>query len=72
MARSIKTPGASRPTTTPIKTLPAAADTSGLPNAIDIDPTTIVAPVLSRQGWVCPPDRTPAEQAAVVAKANGG
>lgn len=25
-----------------------------LPNAIDIDPNTIKAPVLTRQGWVCP------------------
>lgn len=30
---------------------PGAAD---LPNAIDIDPNTITAPVLTRQGWVCP------------------
>ena len=25
-----------------------------LPNAIDIDPKAIKAPVLTRQGWVCP------------------
>lgn len=25
-----------------------------LPNAIDIDPNAIAAPVLTRQGWVCP------------------
>lgn len=30
---------------------PGAAD---LPNAIDIDPKAIKAPVLTRQGWVCP------------------
>ena len=30
---------------------PGPAD---LPNAIDVDPKAIKAPVLTRQGWVCP------------------
>lgn len=29
---------------------------AGLPNAIDIDAFKIKAPVLTRQGWVVPPD----------------
>jgi hypothetical protein len=36
---------------------PAAATeqpNADLPNAIDIDPKAIKAPVLTRQGWVCP------------------
>ena len=33
---------------------PGAAD---LPNAIDIDPNAISAPVLTRQGWVCPVEK---------------
>lgn len=36
--------------------LPDEAATSGLPNAIDIDPKAINAPVLTNQGWVCPDD----------------
>lgn len=40
---------------TPGQPLPvAAAAPSGLPNAIDIDPKAIKAPVLTNQGWVCP------------------
>jgi hypothetical protein len=27
------------------------------PNAIDIDPTKIKGPVLTKQGWVCPADK---------------
>ena len=49
--RAVRTPGA----TPAPEAAPVAADTSaGLPNAIDIDPRTIEAPVLTRQGWVVP------------------
>lgn len=48
--RNVRTPGAVAPTPA---AEPAAVD-SGLPNAIDIDPRTIEAPVLTRQGWVVP------------------
>lgn len=48
--RKVRTPGAVAPTPA---AEPAAVD-SGLPNAIDIDPRKITAPVLTRQGWVVP------------------
>lgn len=49
--RAVRTPG----TTPAPDAAPVAADTSaGLPNAIDIDPRKIEAPVLTRQGWVVP------------------
>lgn len=32
----------------------AEAAPADLPNAIDVDATKIGAPVLTRQGWVCP------------------
>lgn len=43
--------------------LPPEPDTAGLPNAADIDVPTLLGPVLTKQGWVCPPDRTPEELA---------
>lgn len=59
--RTVRTPGA--PKTPAPKTEDAAqpaqsaqAD-AGLPNAIDIDAKTISAPVLTKQGWVCPVDK---------------
>ena len=48
-----------RPTKLPGQA-PAAAEApkpvadDGAPNAIDVDPTTIKGPVLTRQGWVVP------------------
>ncbi len=41
----------------------AEAATADLPNAIDVDPTKITGPVLTRQGWVCPAEvpRHPAQ-----------
>jgi len=40
----------------PDEALAAATEqpNADLPNAIDIDPKAIKAPVLTRQGWVCP------------------
>ncbi len=35
----------------------AAEQPGDLPNAIDIDPNAISAPVLTRQGWVCPVEK---------------
>lgn len=55
---------ARKPTQVPGATAPAddsatfdAADIEApgdLPNAIDVDPNAIAAPVLTKQGWVCP------------------
>lgn len=69
MARQpVKTPGAqSAAVAEPIPTLPDTT-VEGLPNAIDVDVTSLLGPVLTRQGWVCPPPRTDAEEAALRAK----
>lgn len=40
--------------TAPTQSEPAAGADSDLPNAIDIDAKAIKAPVLTKQGWVCP------------------
>ncbi len=55
MARKpAQVPGAA--TEQPDEALAAAPEqpNADLPNAIDIDPKAIKAPVLTRQGWVCP------------------
>ena len=46
-------------------------DLGGLPNAIDIDVQNLLGPVLTRQGWVCPPDRTPEQLARLREKLAG-
>mgnify|MGYP003545827277 CR=1 FL=1 len=56
MARKpAQVPGAAVPLTdespAAVAEQPGPAD---LPNAIDVDPKAIKAPVLTRQGWVCP------------------
>lgn len=53
-ARTPRTPGVVEPQAEP---LPVTADTTvsaDMPNAVDIDATKITAPVLTKQGWVCP------------------
>jgi hypothetical protein len=53
--RAVRTPGAV--TAPEAAEAPAGEDpTAGLPNAIDIDARKITAPVLTKQGWVVPPD----------------
>ena len=59
MTRTIRTPGAAAAaaaeTVAEAESAPApVAAVDGMPNAIDIDARTITAPVLTRQGWVCP------------------
>lgn len=51
-----KIPGAEpvAPAPIPQTPQPVAGD---LPNHVDVDAKTITAPVLTRQGWVCPPDK---------------
>lgn len=63
MTRTIRTPGAAAAaaveTAAEVESAPAiAAADDGMPNAIDIDARTITAPVLTRQGWVCPDVQT--------------
>ena len=55
MSRTIRTPGAAAAAAEIPAEAPAvvAAD-EGLPNAIDVDVRAITAPVLTRQGWLCP------------------
>jgi hypothetical protein len=60
MARTTKTPG------DPIKSADPADDEQGvaqpaevaqddgLPNDLDVDPSTITGPTLTRQGWIVP------------------
>jgi hypothetical protein len=47
---------------------PQVVDQGSLPNAIDIDPRAIEAPVLTRQGWVVPDEeyRTKAKKVAAM------
>lgn len=54
MARTTKTPGVQAPEPAPIETAPDDTIAPEIPNAIDIDPATITAPVLTKQGWVTP------------------
>lgn len=35
---------------------PSAEALDNWPNAIDVDPTKILSPVMTNQGWVCPAD----------------
>jgi hypothetical protein len=56
MSKAPKVPGAAPAQPQPIPET-AVPQPEGLPNYIDVDPKTITAPVLTRQGWVCPPDR---------------
>ena len=60
MARTPRTPGT--PVEIPeneraIEQTPAESPADDLPNAIDIDAHKIAAPVLTKQGWVCPADK---------------
>lgn len=41
----------------PLPETPRPAMPEGTPNAIDVDPTRITGPVLTRQGWICPADK---------------
>jgi len=60
MSRQIRTPGArAEPAPQPAE-MPADDDR---PNLADIDVDTLMGPVLTRQGWLCPPDRTREELA---------
>lgn len=53
--RTPRTPGDYKPAAAQaIAALPDPTLADGMPNAIDIDPKTIEAPVLTRQGWVVP------------------
>ncbi len=55
-SRAVRVPGAAA-VSEPIGAT-AGPDLGDLPNAIDIDVPNLLGPVLTRQGWVCPPDRT--------------
>jgi hypothetical protein len=63
MARTPRTPGAEQAaaaTEAASAPIPQATDSTvadDMPNAIDIDATKINAPVLTKQGWVCPVDK---------------
>lgn len=63
MARTPRTPGAEQAAAAEqaaSQPVPVAEDTTvadDMPNAIDIDATKITAPVLTKQGWVCPVDK---------------
>lgn len=54
--RAVRVPGAVTAAETAGASGAAADPTAGLPNAIDIDAYKLKAPVLTRQGWVVPPD----------------
>lgn len=61
MVKAVKVPGGeqaseAQPIQQSVQPMP-----EGLPNAVDVDPRKITGPVLTRQGWICPPDR-PAPQ----------
>jgi hypothetical protein len=63
MTRNIRTPGAAAAaaveTAAEVESAPdPVAVVDGMPNAIDIDVRTITAPVLTRQGWLCPDVQT--------------
>lgn len=55
--RAVRVPGAPTDTqaaTAQPETKADATVSADMPNAIDIDPAEIKAPVLTKQGWVCP------------------
>lgn len=54
-AAAPETPAA--PKAEPLPETPRAQMPDGTPNAIDIDPTKISGPVLTRQGWICPAEK---------------
>jgi hypothetical protein len=54
MSRTIRTPGAAAAAAEIPAEVPAVVADEGLPNAIDVDVRAITAPVLTRQGWLCP------------------
>lgn len=58
MAKAVKVPGGEQSEAQPIAET-AQPMPDGLPNAVDVDPKKITGPVLTRQGWICPPDRQP-------------
>ena len=68
MSRLPRTPGA---LAQPSPVVVAQSPDDGLPNAVDVDPARIIGPVLTRQGWVVPPSRTPQEQAALAKSLQG-
>lgn len=68
MSRTPRTPGAAPEQAAAVAVEPTS---DGLPNAVDVDPHRILGPVLSRQGWVVPPSRTPQEQAALAKSLQG-
>jgi hypothetical protein len=41
----------------PLPETPRPPMPEGIPNAVDVDPTKITGPVLSRQGWICPVEK---------------
>jgi hypothetical protein len=41
----------------PLPATPAPALPDSTPNAVDVDPTKLTAPLLTRQGWIVPPDK---------------
>lgn len=63
MARTPRTPGAEQAAaaaeaaSAPIPQAVDATLADDTPNAIDVDATKITAPVLTKQGWVCPVDK---------------
>lgn len=57
--RTVRTPGATaqarQADTDASEVMPAAGDGGkALPNAVDVDPRALRAPVLTKQGYVCP------------------
>ena len=57
MARAPRTPGVVEQPEPPVEVAPDASVTPDLPNAIDIDARAITAPVMTKQGWVCPAEQ---------------
>lgn len=51
-----KVPGAEPAAPAPLPQTPQHLP-ADLPNSVDVDSTKITAPVLTRQGWICPPDK---------------
>lgn len=41
----------------PLPETPRPAMPDGTPNSVDVDPTKITGPVLTRQGWICPAEK---------------
>lgn len=56
MARTPRTPGMPAPRPEPVMEAPRE-DEAGLPDADSVDAWKITAPVLTRQGWVCPAEQ---------------